>query len=754
MKNRHRIVIAGALGVLVVHTYNTGPRAAMAQGVTRFTGPASSQPLALSADGGTLVVANPDNNTVTVFNVENDRNQRIGEIPVGQEPNGVAVSPDGRKAFVANTVSGTVSVLTINRDGPHAGRLVTNIRVGTEPYAMVLTPNGSKLYVANARSNNLSVVDASSNLVIKTVENIGFEPRGLAMTNDGDGDDDDETILITQFLALPVAAGRLDGEDDSKVALVTSLSTSDDSVNGTIVLRPMADTGFLAAGDAIAKQAPPATPQPADFRFKTGAYPNQLNSIVIKDKFAFIPSTGASPNGPTRFNVNTQSLLHVANLETRRDTEQTINMHLAVAQQPNANKLFITQPWAIAAENRENEAWVVSAASNIVVKLTINPANGAASVPRNPADNTRIMSLPTGRNPRGIVINPSDSRAYVMNYVGRDVTILDIRSSPERVLGALLSAQLPERGTKDDIIHVGKELYHTSVGVFDPPRDGAPVITGRMSDNGWGSCASCHPNGLSDNVVWIFAAGPRRTISQHTDYDINDPNVQRVFNWSAIFDEQEDFELNIRNVSGGLGLIVQADGITPDPAVAAFTPAANSNRRQLKVRGINAWDAIKAYIQCAVRAPISPVDKYDPDVLAGEQLFRQANCQTCHGGPQWTSAIRDFAPPPGAGVVNNTQVSGVLKKVGTFDPSLKTEVRANAAAPLGADGYAPASLLSIFAFPRTFFHNGSADSLEAVMNNVEHRAAGTGVDFLDDADKRRQIIKFINSIDAATPPIY
>lgn len=750
---RYRIVIAGALGVLAVKSFMAGPEATSAQGVTRFAGPASSQPLALSADGGTLAVANPDNNSVTVFNVENDRNERVGEIPVGQEPNGVAVMPDGRKAFVANTVSGTVSVLTINRDGPHPGRLITNIRTGTEPYAMVLTPNGSKLYVANARSNDISVIDTSTNLVIRTIQNVGFEPRGLAMTNDGDEDDSDETLLITQFLALPVATGKLDGEDDSKVGLVTSLSTGEDSVNGTIVLRPLADTGFLAAGDAIARQAPPAAPQAADFKFKTGAYPNQLNGIVIKDKFAFIPSTGASPNGPTRFNVNTQSLLHVANIDGRRDTEQTINMHQAVAQQPNASKLFITQPWAIAAKHRENEAWVVSAASNIAVKLQINPANGAASIPRNPSDNTRIMSVNVGRNPRGIVINPSDTRAYVMNYVGRDVSIIDLRSSPERVIGALLSAQLPDRGSKEDIIHVGKELYHTSVGVFDAPREGAAVITGRMSDNGWGSCAACHPNGLSDNVVWIFASGPRRTISQHTDFDINDPGTQRTFNWSAIFDEEEDFELNIRNVSGGLGLIVQADGITPETNVTAFAPA-NGNRRQLKVRGINSWDAIKAYIQHGVRAPISPIDKNDPDVIAGEQLFRQANCQTCHGGPQWTSAKLEFVPPPGEGVVSNTQIASVLKKAGTFDPSAKNEVRANGAAPLGADGFAPASLLSVFAFPRTFFHNGSADSLEQVLNNVEHRAAGTGVDLLDDADKRRQIIRFILSIDSATPPIY
>src|SRR4030095_10765448 len=101
-------------------------------------------------------------------------------------------------------------------------------------------------------------------------------------------------------------------------------------------------------GDALARVAPPATPAPEDFRFTTGAYPNQLNSIAIRGRFAFIPNTGASPNGPIRFNVNTQSLLSVLDTTTRLDTGRTINMHSAVASQTNATRRFITQPWAIA----------------------------------------------------------------------------------------------------------------------------------------------------------------------------------------------------------------------------------------------------------------------------------------------------------------------------------------------------------------------------------------------------------------------
>src|SRR5437016_2237185 len=66
-----------------------------AQSTTRFTGPTSSQPLALSGDDWLLAVANPDNNTVSIFDVRNGANTRVAQVDVGKEPNGVAVSPDG-----------------------------------------------------------------------------------------------------------------------------------------------------------------------------------------------------------------------------------------------------------------------------------------------------------------------------------------------------------------------------------------------------------------------------------------------------------------------------------------------------------------------------------------------------------------------------------------------------------------------------------------------------------------------------------
>jgi hypothetical protein len=93
--------------------------------------------------------------------------------------------------------------------------------------------------------------------------------------------------------------------------------------------------------------------------------------------------------------------------------------------------------------------------------------------------------------------------------------------------------------------------------------------------------------------------------------------------------------------------------------------------------------------------------------------------------------------------------------VGTFDPAAKNEVRERVnGEPLGADGFVPPLLLSLSLFPKTFFHNGSVNSLEDVMANVQHRSAGTNrADVLAGEEQHRQLIRFLLSIDGTTPVI-
>jgi YVTN family beta-propeller protein len=54
------------------------------------------------------------------------------------------------------------------------------VRVGTRPWGIALTPDGKKLYVANGPSNDVSVVDTESLRVVATVP-AGKSPWGVAI---------------------------------------------------------------------------------------------------------------------------------------------------------------------------------------------------------------------------------------------------------------------------------------------------------------------------------------------------------------------------------------------------------------------------------------------------------------------------------------------------------------------------------------------------------------------------------------------
>jgi cytochrome c peroxidase len=68
----------------------------------------------------------------------------------------------------------------------------------------------------------------------------------------------------------------------------------------------------------------------------------------------------------------------------------------------------------------------------------------------------------------------------------------------------------------------------------------------------------------------------------------------------------------------------------------------------------------------------------------------------------------------------------------------------------GAAGLNIPSLLSVFA-GTPYLHSGAAPTLEAVLENVTHRSAGTGgIDALTDPAAREDVVTFLKSIDTKT----
>ncbi len=750
--------------VVIALILNRNARDFSASAQASPSGPTSTSPIAVTPDNSTVWVANPDNNSVTVINVQNDANQKVAEIPVGNEPNNLAITPNGQTVYVANTVSGTVSIINVA-----SRRVIGTILAGTEPYGLALTPNGTKLYVTNARSDDISVISTATNTVIRTIRLQApvpcpecppcptcplFEPRGVAITSDGDGDDADEKVYVTQFNSVD-RPGTIIGADDYKEGRVLVISAASDTVARTVVLAPMANTGFKSKGSALACKIKGATDPTCvtnapDNSFTTGAFPNSLNAIAIKGNRAYLPNNAASPDGPFRFNVNVQAFLNVVDTVTDVEAKvgdqlQTINMNRGINfEPPSENKLFLGMPWHIAFEPHSNEGWVVAMGANRIVKVVLD-AQGTPTInaPQAAGDPGNIIRIKTGQKPVGIAINSTGTRGYVANEVSRDITVVNLDNN--QVLATVSSTALPQPGTLEATVQYGKAIFFSSAEV-NLPTLGPIVPAGRLSSEGWSGCVSCHAFGLTDQVVWIFGTGPRRSLPLHASFSPRDPNDQKILNYSAVNDEFQDFENNIRDTQGGAGVIQNG---TPNAGLGA--PNAG---RSVEL------DALKEFVSRGIRTPISPLRNVNPfsqdarDLALGRQLFVEAGCVTCHGGSGWSVARRDYAPPPAANDVVRAQIFRTLRPVGTFIAANVNEIRQNGAAPLGDDGYAPPSLLGAWALG-PLLHNGSVLTIDDILDNVTHRRAGKNVfdqDLLNDPDNRAALIKFLKSIDASTPP--
>jgi len=111
-------------------------------------------------------VTNFLSNSVSI--IDTGTNAVVTTVAVGAHPVAVAVTPDGSRAYVANSSSGNVSVIATDS-------VVATVGVGSFPVAVAITPDGTHAYVANSDSNNVSVIDVATNTVVATVA-VGTTP--------------------------------------------------------------------------------------------------------------------------------------------------------------------------------------------------------------------------------------------------------------------------------------------------------------------------------------------------------------------------------------------------------------------------------------------------------------------------------------------------------------------------------------------------------------------------------------------------
>ena len=146
--------------------------------------------LAIARRGDLALIANRNGKSVSVVSLAGGRATVVGEVPVEQEAAAVAITPDGKRAFVCLNLVNRVGVLAID------GTRVTydkalDIPVAFNPYNVDATPNGKHVIVSTtgAGRNNadaMAVIDASGpHPHVVDVVTPGTGPEGFAISPDG-----------------------------------------------------------------------------------------------------------------------------------------------------------------------------------------------------------------------------------------------------------------------------------------------------------------------------------------------------------------------------------------------------------------------------------------------------------------------------------------------------------------------------------------------------------------------------------------
>lgn len=234
--------------------------------------------------GEEIWTANGATYTVTRTRRASDgRWEAAQEIPVGSWPAAVAWRSPLPYAIVAQRGADTVGFVDRER-----GVLEDALWVGDEPTGLALSPDATKLYVSLPTTRQIAVVDLATRAVVARVE-VGFDPRSLAISADG------ERLFVASYRAgnrekdLKGTYGPSDGQAlwtvDTKSLAVVDAVPSLSAVHRAIALSEDGKELYVAAtdGDPIPSQG------------DASAKPFVHEAIVLG-----VGTGGIAPGGPLR----------------------------------------------------------------------------------------------------------------------------------------------------------------------------------------------------------------------------------------------------------------------------------------------------------------------------------------------------------------------------------------------------------------------------------------------------------------------
>ena len=136
--------------------------------------------LAITPVGRHVLATASYSGELLIFELLDDRLDRVGSVKLGFEPRGVAISPDGRLAYVALSTADAVAVVDIERR-----EVVDRITVGRWPRFLALSSDGRRLAVGCNGARGVAVVDTDTKQQLYLEEFGGLNLGQMQISADG-----------------------------------------------------------------------------------------------------------------------------------------------------------------------------------------------------------------------------------------------------------------------------------------------------------------------------------------------------------------------------------------------------------------------------------------------------------------------------------------------------------------------------------------------------------------------------------------
>ena len=437
----------------------------------------------IAVNGPHVYVVNTPADTLVVIEIHT--RAIIKRINVGIDPVSVAVRPDGKEIWVANHVSDAVSVVDTNPVSPTWLQVIATVQDFDpetqatrfdEPVGIAFASN-DKAYVALSSENQVAVINVITRQIKKRLPITAQDPRAITVRGD-------------RLYVIPFESNNQ-----------TQLSGGTGTIDGVLTTfdaqkHVMEAENSLLMGAVVDIVKHPKVPDRDLYVFDTktdelvevvNTLGTLLYGITVDSKGrVFIAQTdarnyvnglaGTKNHGLTELE-NRAYLNRITRVRSKGNTAeepQFIDLEPLPPLPPAPDKALAT-PFAIQISDNDSTLIVTAAGSNKL--FAVNAASGEI-----------LGRVEVDAAPRGIALESdgagNPSRAWVLNAVANTVSLVNLSNlrRPEVV------ATIPLHDPTPPAVKRGRIVFN----------DADASTTGTFA------CASCHPDGHIDQLIWVL----------------------------------------------------------------------------------------------------------------------------------------------------------------------------------------------------------------------------------------------------------